>query len=122
MVKYDIYTYDEEIDALFLTFPVEYEFQQVLELEDDILLEIDTNGKHRALEILNASMHFKSEKSILKNNITNMEMTIRITDNDIIINIYLTDSNKQKSGSLNKISSNSYSIPVSEEYMSISLD
>ena len=121
MVKYDIYTYDEEADSIFLAFPVEYEFQQVIELDDDILLEIDVNGKPRVLEVLNASMHFNVSKSVLKNNIVKIEMVIDITDNQISVEVNLTDSSKHVLLPLNNSISNLACIPVSDESINLSL-
>ena len=67
MVKYDICTYDAFSDSLFLAFPVEYNFKEVIPLEEEILLEIDDEGHPRALEILNASKIFNTSEENLKN-------------------------------------------------------
>lgn len=65
MVKYDIYTYDITTDSLFIAFPVEYEYAEVMPLDDDFLMEIDVGGHPRAIEILNASTHFGVDKESL---------------------------------------------------------
>ena len=39
MVKYDVYTYDKSTDSLFIAFPIEYEYEKVIPLEEDFLME-----------------------------------------------------------------------------------
>ena len=94
MVKYDIYTYDELTDSLFLAFPVEYEVKEVIALEEEVLLEIDMNGRPRALEILNASKNFNVSKESLSK-VKKLEMLIEITNIQIMINVSLTLNTEQ---------------------------
>lgn len=35
MVKYDVYTYDVSTDSLFIAFPVEYEYENVIQINED---------------------------------------------------------------------------------------
>lgn len=88
MVKHDVYTYDESTDSLFVAFPEEYEYQKVVPLKEDILVEIDTEGKPKAVEILNASLNFKTDKELLLNPYK-IFMKINVTDSDIRLEVVL---------------------------------
>jgi len=93
MDKYDIYTYDITGDSLFIAFPVEYEYGEVIPLDDDYLMEIDVDGHPRAVEILNASTHFGVDKEHLLK-ICKLHMKITVTDETIVVEITLTILNE----------------------------
>lgn len=120
MVKYDIYTYDELTDSLFLAFPVEYECKEVIPLEEEILLEIDTNGHPRAIEILNASTKFNVSKKNLSH-IQKVEMTIDITESHIKVDVSLTLKELDKPLLVSEYVDNITKIPFNDESLAISL-
>ena len=119
MVKHDVCTYDEYADALFIAQPVDYVYDKVIELEDDILLEVDIKKIPRALEILNASSHFNISKSEL-NNIVKLSMSIDITENNITINVILTVKNVAEF-ELTEIIKNINDIPCANESICVTL-
>ena len=84
MVKHDVYSYEISTDSLFIAFPVEYEYDKVVPLDEDILMEVDVKGHPRAIEILNASTHFGVEKESLVE-ICKLQMKITVTDENIIV-------------------------------------
>lgn len=118
MVKYDIYTYDITTDSLFIAFPVEYEYAEVIPLDDDFLMEIDVGGHPRAIEILNASTHFGVDKESLPE-IRKLHMKITVTDETIVVEIILTLLNKdmipliEQVKNINKFPCNNENIAVS---------
>ncbi len=120
MVKYDIYTYDELGDSLFLAFPVEYIFKEVIPLEEDLLLEIDQEGHPHALEILNASTIFNTSKENLSN-IRKVEMIIEVSEMCIKIDVSLTLFNVAKPLKVSESISNLSSIPLTDESLAITL-
>lgn len=120
MVKYDIYTYDEMSDSLFLAFPVEYTFKEVIPLEEEVLLEIDMEGHPRALEILNASTIFNTSKENLSN-IRKVEMIIDVSKRYIKIDVSLTLLNVAEPVKVSESVSNMSCIPLSDESLAVSL-
>lgn len=119
MVKYDVYTYDEISDSLFIAFPVEYEYQKVIPLEEDILMEIDTNGYPRAVEILNASDNFNVDKELLPH-IHKVHMKIMVTDSEIRLEIILTLQDNNILPLVELVENNNH-IPCNDENIAVSI-
>ena len=119
MVKYDVYTYDVSTDSLFIAFPVEYEYEKVIQINEDFLMEIDTNGYPRAIEILNASSNFKVEKSFLED-VHKVHMKITVTDMEIIVEILLTLGNKNILPLVELVENESH-IPCNNENITVSI-
>lgn len=119
MVKYDVYTYDKSTDSLFIAFPIEYEYEKVIPLKDDFLMEIDTKGYPRAVEILNASSYFNVDKDLL-NIPRKVHMEITVTDTKIIVEITLTLQNMDMIP-LVELVENNINIPCNNENIAISI-
>ena len=62
-----VYDYDHQGDSLFIYCVDDYEYEVSLELDNDVILDLDTNGKPVAFEFLNASKVFHLDKSYFKN-------------------------------------------------------
>ena len=59
--------YDYKGDSLFVYCIDSYEYDVYLELDNDVILDLDVNGKPVAFEFLNASKIFKLDKDYFKN-------------------------------------------------------
>jgi len=116
---YDVYTYDVSTDSLFIAFPVEYEYEKVIQINEDFLMEIDTNGYPRAIEILNASSNFNVEKSFLED-VHKVHMKITVTDMEIIVEILLTLGNKNILPLVELVENESH-IPCNNENIDVSI-
>ena len=61
-----VYDYDYKNDSLFIYCEEPYEYDVSLELDNNVILDLDTTGKPVAFEFLNASKVFKINKSYFK--------------------------------------------------------
>ncbi|MGL4670568.1 MAG: DUF2283 domain-containing protein [Methanobacteriaceae archaeon] len=61
------HSYDPDADALFISKVDNYEYDESVELTNDVILDFDMNGEASALEILNASKVFNVSKYSLGN-------------------------------------------------------
>ena len=57
-----VYDYDRQGDSLFIYCVDDYEYEVSLELDNDVILDIDKEGKPVAFEFLNASKIFNLDK------------------------------------------------------------
>ncbi|WP_304125765.1 DUF2283 domain-containing protein [Methanosphaera cuniculi] len=91
MVMHEAYSYDEFTDSLFISMPIDYKYNGVIEIEEgEIMVEFDTNNTPRAIEILNASMVLNTEsKNLLKENIKKIELTFEVTNDKISVELEL---------------------------------
>lgn len=108
-----VYTYDLLTDSMFISFPIDYEYKGVILLEEDVLLEYDTNHKPRALEILNASEKFNTRKEQLQLP-QKIRMQFEVTDKKINVNVELTLA-KNKTIPLTESINNTQNIFLSNE-------
>ena len=65
MVLHEVYSYDEVADAMFVSIPVDYEFDGVMKVDDGVFLEYDVDKLPKSIEIINASKKFDVEKEDL---------------------------------------------------------
>ena len=87
--KFDLkYSYDIEVDSIFIKITENYKYQESLELEDGIILDFSEEGIPVALEILDISNLFSVKKDCF-NNIENINITIAITNSSISLNLIM---------------------------------
>ena len=109
------YDYDYKNDSLFIYSVESYEYEVSLELDNNVILDLDVEGKPVAFEFLNASKVFKLDKSYFKNLV---KICIRsdITDEAIRLKVQLDVlvHNKTQVFDVNRITSNLNNIPAME--------
>ena len=87
--KFDLkYSYDIEVDSIFIKIKENYKYWESLELEDGIILDFSEEGIPVALEILDISNLFSVKKDCF-NNIENINITIAITNSSISLNLLI---------------------------------
>ena len=87
--KFDLkYSYDIEVDSIFIKIKENYKYWESLELEDGIILDFSEEGIPVALEILDISDLFSVKKDCF-NNIENINITIAITNSSISLNLLM---------------------------------
>ena len=87
--KFDLaYSYDIEVDSIFIKIKENYKYWESLELEDGIILDFSEEGIPVALEILDISDLFSVKKDCF-NNIENINITIAITNSSISLNLLI---------------------------------
>ena len=110
------YDYDYKGDSLLFVYCVDsYEYDVSLELDNDVILDLDVDGKPVAFEFLNASKVFKLDKAYFKN-LLSIGIQSKITVDAINLNVRLTAliHNKNHLFDVNRITSNLNNIPVME--------
>ena len=110
-----VYDYDIKGDSLFIYCVDSYEYEVSLELDNDVILDLDTNGKPVAFEFLNASKVFNLNKSYF-NNLVKISIQADITEKSISLNVELIVPvhNKNQVFDVNRITSNLNNIPAIE--------
>ena len=111
-VKYD---YDHKNDSLFIYCVAPYRYEVSLELDNDVILDLDTDGKPVAFEFLNASKVIKRDKSYFKN-VVSIHIQSDITEESIKLKAELSVlvHNKNLVFDVNRITSNLDNIPSVE--------
>lgn len=113
------WTYDIETDSLFIYRNEKYDYETILELNVDVILDLDDKGMPSSFEFLNASKLFKVKASSL-NSIKEINVSVSITEKLIELNTELTvlvmDEFSQKY--LFNMAANCYSIPEFNEVLS----
>lgn len=111
-VKYD---YDYKNDSLFIYCVEPYEYDVSLELDNNVILDLDIDGKPVAFEFLNASKIFKLDKSYFKN-LVKICIQSDITEEAISLKVQLDVlvHNKTQIFDVNRITSNLNNIPAME--------
>ena len=71
------YSYDIDVDAMYINVAKDYGYNQSIEFEFGIIMDFDTNGTPVALEIFDFSRLFGFDKYVLKN-IKNIGMKINV--------------------------------------------
>jgi uncharacterized protein YuzE len=82
------YKYDIIVDALMIKVD-KYEHETSVPLTDDIIMDLNKKGEFIALEILNASHVLDTTPESLEN-ITNIDLTVKVNDYQIFINSIFT--------------------------------
>ena len=110
-----VYDYDYVGDSLFIYCIDSYEYDVSLELDNDVILDFDINGKPVAFEFLNASKIFNLDKSYFKN-LVKINIQSNITEDLISLKVQLLVlvHNKNQVFDINRITSNLSNIPVME--------
>ena len=110
-----VYDYDRKGDSLFIYCVAPYEYEVSLELDNDVILDLDVNGKPVAFEFLNASKVFKLNKSYFKNLIS-ISIQADITEEAIKLKaeLLVLVHNKNQVFDVNRITSNLNNIPAME--------
>ena len=71
------FSYDIDVDSIFINIVDEYDYKESIELEEGIILDFDTGGIPVALEILDVSNLFGIDKVSFEN-IQDIKMKIKI--------------------------------------------
>lgn len=82
------YKYDITVDALMIKVD-KYEHETSVPLTDDIIMDLNEKGEFIALEILNASHVLDTTPESLEN-ISNIDLTVKVNDYQIFINSIFT--------------------------------
>ena len=107
-----VYDYDHKGDSLFIYCAEPYDYEVSLELDNDVILDLDTEDKPVAFEFLNASKVFHIDKSHF-NNLVKISIHSEITEEAISLKVQLIVlvRNKNQVIDVNRISSNLNHIP-----------
>lgn len=107
------HSYDADADALFINKVGNYDYDESVELRNDVILDFDINLKPSALEILNASKILNVPKYNLKN-IKSISMKIGVNKELICLDLSLKVliHNKTLLKSLNNSAINDINAPV----------
>lgn len=110
-----VYDYDYQNDSLFIHCVDSYDYEVSLELDNDVILDLDTNGKPVAFEFLNASKVFHLDKSYFKN-LVKISIQSLIDEESIKLNVQLIVlvHNRNQVFNVNCIASNLNNIPSLE--------
>ena len=110
-----VYDYDYQNDSLFIHCVDSYDYEVSLELDNDVILDLDTNGKLVAFEFLNASKVFHLDKSHFKN-LVRISIQSLIDEESIKLNVQLIVlvHNRNQVFNVNCIASNLNNIPSME--------
>ena len=107
------HSYDPDADALFISKVDDYEYDESVELTNDVFLDFDVNGEASAVEILNASKVFSVSKYSLKD-IGPISMKIGVNEKLVCLelSIGVLIHNKELLKSLNHSAVNYINAPV----------
>lgn len=110
-----VYHYDHQGDSLFIYCIDDYEYEVSLELDNDVILDIDKEGKPVAFEFLNASKIFNLDK-IYFNTLSKITIQSIITKESINLKVQLTVPvhNKTQTFEMDRITTNLNGIPAME--------
>ena len=116
MIKNKVtYDYDIQGDSLFIYSVDDYEYEVSLELDNDVILDLDINGRPVAFEFLNASKVFNLDKNYF-NDLLKISIQSSITKDAVNLSVQLAVPihNKTQLFDLSRITSNLNNIPVLE--------
>ena len=82
-----VYDYDSKGDSLFIYCVEDYEYEVSFELDNDIILDIDSEGQPVAFEFLNASKIFNLDKGFFKN-LAKISIRLIVTEKKIDLKVY----------------------------------
>lgn len=77
--------YDAQSDSLYIHIDNEYEYQESIEMSNNVILDFDSNSMPVALEVLDASKFFNVNKLALKRQFKT-QIRIRIKEDSIHLN------------------------------------
>ncbi len=107
------HSYDPDADALFINKVKDYDYDESVELTNDVILDFDVEGEASAVEILNASKVFNVSKFSL-NNIGPISMKIGVNEKLICLelSIGVLIHNKESLKSINHSAVNDIDAPI----------
>lgn len=110
-----LYDYDYKNDSLFIYCEDPYNYEESLELDNNVILDFDAEGKPVAFEFLNASHVFDLDKSYFKN-LVHIGIQAGITEDIISLKVQLIVPvhNKNQIFDVNRVTSNLNNIPSME--------
>ena len=111
-----VYDYDYKNDSLFIYCAGSYEYDFSLELDNNVILDIDTNAKPVAFEFLNASQVFNLDKAYFKK-LANISIHTAISEESIALKVQLLVPVQSRNHvfDVSRVSSNLSNIPAIEE-------
>lgn len=109
------YDYDYNEDSLFIYCVNPYNYDVSLELDNNVILDIDTEGKPVAFEFLNASKVFGLSKTYFKK-LVGMDIHLEITEEKISLKteLHVMIHNRNQSFDVARITTNLNNIPSIE--------
>jgi uncharacterized protein YuzE len=115
------HSYDPDANALFISKVGDYEYDESVELANDVILDFDNECQASALEILNASKVFNVSKYSL-NNIGPISMKIGVNEKLICVklSIGVLVHNKELLKSLDRSTINDITAPIMNTELSTS--
>ena len=110
-----VYDYDSKGDSLFIYCVEDYEYEVSFELDNDIILDIDSEGQPVAFEFLNASKIFNLDKGFFKN-LAKISIRLIVTEKkiDLKVQLIVPVHNKTQIFGVNRIATNLNGIPAVE--------
>lgn len=117
-----VYDYDYKNDSLFIYCEEPYEYDVSLELDNNVILDLDTTGKPVAFEFLNASQVFKINKSYFKS-LVNINIQTEITQDiiNLTVKLIVPVHNKNQVFDVNRVISNLNNIPAMESELATAM-
>ena len=117
-----VYDYDYKNDSLFIYCEEPYEYDVSLELDNNVILDLDTTGKPVAFEFLNASKVFKIYKSYFKS-LVNINIQTEITQDiiNLTVKLIVPVHNKNQVFDVNRVISNLNNIPAMESELATTM-
>ena len=117
-----VYDYDYKNDSLFIYCEEPYEYDVSLELDNNVILDLDTTGKPVAFEFLNASKVFKINKSYFKS-LVNINIQTVITQDiiNLTVKLIVPVRNKNQVFDVNRVISNLNNIPAMESELATAM-
>lgn len=106
------YKYDGEVDALFIHVKKDFSYATSVELDDNVVLDFDTNSVPVVLEILHASKILNTTKFSLRN-IQKIKMNVNVNDESISLKLDLNVliHNRNQTQKVDTFTSNDIGIP-----------
>lgn len=105
------YSYDVEVDSIFIKIVDDYDYDQSIEFEFGIIMDFNPNGTPVALEILDFSSLFGFDKYLLKN-IKNIGMKINVDCYIFLdLKVDLQIENEMSQYVLKKVAANNQKFP-----------
>jgi len=109
------YSYDIDVDAIFIHKVDDYEYEESVELTNDIIMDFDVEGNAVALEILNISKVLKVPKHSLTK-IGPIRIAIGVDEKLISLEFYmgLFVQKKELTKFINKSAINYFNLPTNK--------
>lgn len=104
------YNYDGEVDALFIRVRKDFSYAASVELNDNVILDFDSNNVPVVLEILNASKILNTTKFSLSN-IQKIKMNVDVSDESIGLKLDLNVLTHNQTQKVDTFTSNDTGIP-----------